>query len=380
MAQRWLGPLVVVKSDQPTCRTTEQGSCLDYSEVRPISEFVIKPKVDLICEALTYPHWPVVMHLQVAGVEEKVKVWKKAKPCQPKPVVGPRLDHGHEWEDLVKVTREALQRRGGKTFIQQKKEDQQQLGALWKEWNDKAANEARGLFGHEGPMGQPFTVSEAKVSSLLPTADSDRLTPSRAFAWVRRRSSEFAAWVGTDKDKALGAARQMTGATDGMLTKQMGRGVAGDLAEIAAATWADFFGDEEGKAQAYEWKEKEKDWDVFIRASLEKGAGIADKLATKVYVQRMTLVQGPDGELSSTPQAELQQQVSQWNKLWDCTGQQRRELIDWEEEDLLPVPRPNELREAAASFSIGTSAIDGWRPRNFAALSDGALELMGLLM
>eukprot|EP00972_Heterocapsa_arctica_P040395 5950026-Heterocapsa_arctica.AAC.1 len=94
----------------------------------------------------------------------------------------------------------------------------------------------------------------------------------------------------------------------------------------------------------------------------------------------MTLVQGPDGELSSTPQAELQQQVSQWTKLWDCTGQQRHEHIDWEEEDLLSVPLPVELREAAASFSIGTSAIDGWHPRNFAALSDGALEVMGLLM
>eukprot|EP00972_Heterocapsa_arctica_P050701 7453049-Heterocapsa_arctica.AAC.1 len=58
------------------------------------------------------------MHLQVAGVEEVVKVWKKAKPCQPKKVVGPHLEHGHEWEDLVKATK-ALQRRGGKTFIQQ---------------------------------------------------------------------------------------------------------------------------------------------------------------------------------------------------------------------------------------------------------------------
>eukprot|EP00972_Heterocapsa_arctica_P030402 4477710-Heterocapsa_arctica.AAC.1 len=31
---------------------------------------------------------------------------------------------------------------------------------------------------------------------------------------------------------------------------------------------------------------------------------------------------------------------------------------EWEEEDLLPVPRPRELRQAASSFSIGTSAID----------------------
>eukprot|EP00972_Heterocapsa_arctica_P093091 13730361-Heterocapsa_arctica.AAC.1 len=52
----------------------------------------------------------------------------------------------------------------------------------------------------------------------------------------------------------------------------------------------------------------------------------------------------------------------------------REQHIESEEEDLLPIPRPRELREAASSFSIGTSAIDGWHPRNSAAMSDGALE------
>eukprot|EP00972_Heterocapsa_arctica_P019119 2822575-Heterocapsa_arctica.AAC.1 len=114
----------------------------------------------------------------------------------------------------------------------------------------------------------------------------------------------------------------MAVASEGMLTKQLGGDVAEavgriveaiaagspEVAGLAARAWASFFGKEENKAQASEWKEKDKDWDVFIRIALGKGAGIAHKLAPKVYVQRMTLVQGPDGELSSTPQAELQQQ------------------------------------------------------------------------
>eukprot|EP00972_Heterocapsa_arctica_P061681 9096533-Heterocapsa_arctica.AAC.1 len=58
LAQRWLGPLVIVQSSSPTCRSSDPGS------LHPILEFVIKPEVDLIAEALTYPHWPVVMHLQ----------------------------------------------------------------------------------------------------------------------------------------------------------------------------------------------------------------------------------------------------------------------------------------------------------------------------
>ena len=63
-------------------------------------------------------------------------------------------------------------------------------------------------------------------------------------------------------------------ATDGMLTKQLGGEVAegiakvveelatlnSDLDQIAAVAWANFFGSEEGKAQAGVWKEKEKAW------------------------------------------------------------------------------------------------------------------------
>eukprot|EP00972_Heterocapsa_arctica_P026578 3913379-Heterocapsa_arctica.AAC.1 len=69
LAQIWLGPLVIVQT-KPTCRTSDPGSYLDYFGIHPILEFVIRPEVDLISEALTFPHWPVVMHLQVAGVEE----------------------------------------------------------------------------------------------------------------------------------------------------------------------------------------------------------------------------------------------------------------------------------------------------------------------
>eukprot|EP00972_Heterocapsa_arctica_P003590 534151-Heterocapsa_arctica.AAC.1 len=46
------------------------------------------------------PDLGVRSQAKVAGVEEVVKVWEKTKPCQPKQVVGPHLDHGHDWEDL----------------------------------------------------------------------------------------------------------------------------------------------------------------------------------------------------------------------------------------------------------------------------------------
>eukprot|EP00972_Heterocapsa_arctica_P025942 3819245-Heterocapsa_arctica.AAC.1 len=68
------------------------------------------------------------------------------------------------------------------------------------------------------------------------------------------------------------------------------------------------------------------------------------------------------------------------SRLLPSSSSSLHQHIEWEEEDLLPVPRPRELREVASSFSIGTSAIDGWHPRNFAAMSDGALEVIGLLM
>eukprot|EP00972_Heterocapsa_arctica_P045489 6715389-Heterocapsa_arctica.AAC.1 len=43
-AQRWLGPLVIVQTKLPTCRTSEPGSHLDYFGKHPILEFVIKPE------------------------------------------------------------------------------------------------------------------------------------------------------------------------------------------------------------------------------------------------------------------------------------------------------------------------------------------------
>eukprot|EP00972_Heterocapsa_arctica_P080892 11922620-Heterocapsa_arctica.AAC.1 len=65
----------------------------------------------------------------------------------------------------------------------------------------------------------------------------------------------------------------MTVASEGMLAKQLGGPEAEAVAKIveanaagspeaaglAARTWAKSFGDEENKAQACEWKEKDKD-------------------------------------------------------------------------------------------------------------------------
>eukprot|EP00972_Heterocapsa_arctica_P081503 12015129-Heterocapsa_arctica.AAC.1 len=78
-----------------------------------------------------------------------------------------------------------------------------------------------------------------------------------------------------DQDKALNTAKQIAVASDGMLSKQLGGVVAEAVRKIveaiaagspegsglAARTWAKFFGEEENKAQASEWKEKDKDWD-----------------------------------------------------------------------------------------------------------------------
>eukprot|EP00972_Heterocapsa_arctica_P111509 16416328-Heterocapsa_arctica.AAC.1 len=124
--------------------------------------------------------------------------------------------------------------------------------------------------GHYGRTGTTRRLRQEDCSGTKGLSDR----PSQSVR-PRRRLAEFAAWAGRDKDKALDTARQITGATEGMLTKQLGGAVAGgiakvveaiatmnsDLGGVAAATWANFFGDEEGKAQACEWKEKEKDWD-----------------------------------------------------------------------------------------------------------------------
>ena len=189
---------------------------------------------------------------------------------------------------------------------------------------------------------------------------------------MRRRPMEMAASMPEDLQRAQAIAEQVRRAARGMLRRQLGKEVEQAVARLVgcivdmadqgqARAWAAFSAEEEKVAFASAGKQSRTEWDAFIRASLEKGAGVAHKLATKVYAQRLALVQDEGGGLSSIPQAEMRQQVDMWGGLGGT--QQRPEELRWQEGELLPRPTTNEIRSAASSFRQGTSVLDGWHPR-----------------
>ncbi len=68
----------------------------------------------------------------------------------------------------------------------------------------------------------------------------------------------------------------------------------------------------------------------------------------------------------------LRAQVDKWGKYWG-KGKDSTDERTWE---AAPMPNkliPNELRKVAKSCPEHTSARDGWHPRLFSKLSEGAL-------
>ena len=70
---------------------------------------------------------------------------------------------------------------------------------------------------------------------------------------------------------------------------------------------------------------------------------------------------------------------NKWNDLWAPSSTSNK--IDWGNAEFgkTDPPRHGELRGIARSFKLRTTKVDGWHPRQFAALSDGALDALGYL-
>ena len=164
-------------------------------------------------------------------------------------------------------------------------DQKQRLGEAWEEWNRIAAIEAADLFGHDGPLAQPFALRTVRIPSMVPNAKADKPMPSRAYAWLRRRMKEVAASIRKGTMGASTVLGQIVKAKDNMLKKQLGDAVAAGAALLASHlleaigrvdcglcdTWADFFGEQEKKVHMGEWKQKEQDWSAFLKSSMLRG-------------------------------------------------------------------------------------------------------------
>lgn len=81
--------------------------------------------------------------------------------------------------------------------------------------------------------------------------------------------------------------------------------------------------------------------------------------------------------VSSPPAPERSSKRAETN--WLSTGERQRtpQTLTWEGEDLYPAPTVEQIRAMSLSFPGTTSTADGWHPRWYGHLSDGALQALG---
>ncbi len=71
----------------------------------------------------------------------------------------------------------------------------------------------------------------------------------------------------------------------------------------------------------------------------------------------------------------LQAQVDKWGKYWG-KGDNDTDELTWEAAAMPNQLTAGQLRKVATSFPAHTSARDGWHPRVFSELSQGALAAL----
>ncbi len=87
-----------------------------------------------------------------------------------------------------------------------------------------------------------------------------------------------------------------------------------------------------------------------------------------------TAAEVPGGGFSSTPMALLDEQRRKYARFWKpAMGPYS---YDWSPCEELPIMAPEELRAASRTFKRrAATTFDGFHPRHFAELSDGASRL-----
>ncbi len=132
-------------------------------------------------------------------------------------------------------------------------------------------------------------------------------------------------------------------------------------------------------------RRKEKlEWEEWVRANIDAGARNAHKFLKLPIEWQPTTTLTIDGIITSDPLKVLDGYARKYKKLWegdDDDDEFVRDQGGWGRRCHLPQPRPEELREASRSFKQRTLvAYDGFHPRHYALLCDGALEAVGAMM
>ena len=87
------------------------------------------------------------------------------------------------------------------------------------------------------------------------------------------------------------------------------------------------------------------------------------------------MIKEADGTVSASFFSRFAHQITTWKEAWGV-GREAPLTLSGEDSILVPAgPGVDELRSLARSFKTATISIDGFHPRHFAVLGDGALRV-----
>ena len=132
-------------------------------------------------------------------------------------------------------------------------------------------------------------------------------------------------------------------------------------------------------------KERRRGWHQWTLLALDRGAGKGHKFTHEAVKWEATTTILENGVVTADPLQLLLKDRASWKTIWNASDVANKFAPELQSEllegtcDHLPLAEPGEIRKAAAQFANGTAqTYDGFHPKHYELMSDGALRCVAL--
>ena len=376
-------PFLVVAQPAPTFVSRGGQSNIDFFIASREVALVMNEAVIITGSGLA-GHSPIRTTWQKTLFNQKVAVWCRPKAPDPKPVYGPQIDPGNSENDInnIQLSKKYSPEEGAMRTIKFDEQLHQEALVALEQWTRAVKPTICANFGVEDIKQEGVVTKQTTLKQALKLVDKGQAAPRFAFRFARHLAATANA-IANNINIPLLSAKEIKHMTHGIEqhaliwihaiedlinnnehpTNEVAiRTVANALEHIARQDMQ--------KAQA----ESNLDWQTTMKHLLQ----VADSKAF-AYVKGAALI-SPEGDIIHFREHER----NKWKNIWagqdEATDFQETALLDGNLANNRPPLTPQELRNAAKSFSTKTSTADWWHPRLFGWLSDHQLDKLAQIL
>jgi len=407
-----------------TCTAATPASSIDYFIVDSRLQSVLS-SVSIVTTSALKTHRPVQLKWKPNPQEVRVETLKVFR-LTPTRVFGP-LPKPLGWNEVIVHTRrlwKEVSEKGeeGLTPVLTPGEHAAfcgQLNEVYKAWNSKARCELADVLGVEvdktADIGEAIQTAKYSIFSDFREGKKGAKSDAAGWTWVHNTSRELlkaskkcnecaGIWA-TKKERGL--KRNLLAHTKGILntgprstpfeTAEVAKKGLKDLKGFARTCrskglnpqgW-DYFGDLDARVVSWEaeaseaakkaTKERSEQWLEWVDKATLGGAKAGHSFIKNQPKWRASTTSCEfEGGVSGRPCDILSGERKNWSKVWDDKGLNAKDIDDAIGWSKTALPRlgdisPEAIRVASASFKENTAVVDGWHPRHFGLLSNGAL-------